>query len=90
MRWQVARVRTVTLFCLRALFTSTSWEIASHHLAADTLSAASLGPDIQAQDRSLIMSVPFVVTSEVPKHSLVDGFCVPEHVPSRGLEKNGL
>ena len=56
-RWQVALVRTITRFCFRAPLTRTSWEIASHHFAADTLSAASLGPDIQAQDRSLMVSV---------------------------------
>jgi hypothetical protein len=59
----------------------TSREIASHHFTAGTLSDASFGPDIQAQDRSLISPKPFVSVLPVfrggPLHSLTGKFVIP-------------
>lgn len=62
-RWHVTdgRAREVIL---RQSFASTSREIASHHFTAGTLSDASFGPDIQAQDLSLI--APYLSVSAVP------------------------
>jgi hypothetical protein len=72
----------------------TSREIASHHFTAGTLSDASFGPDIQAQDRSLIAPLPFGLggsdVSGGPLHSLVVKFVIPCRSPALPGQKNGL
>ena len=77
----------------RQSFVSTSREIASHHLTAGTLSDASFGPDIQAQDRSLIAvclsvsALPGLVLGG-PLHSLSTEFVIPWPSPAVFGQKN--
>jgi hypothetical protein len=69
-------------------FTNASREIASHHFAAETLRAASFGPDIQLHGVWRRISVAFLfVASGGPKHPLIPRFFARNFFPSHLLGK---
>ena len=63
-RLQTDGVRSAAAW-LRKLLAKRSREMANHHLAGDTLTVASAGPDIQAQDRCSSIFLPLLSLTAV-------------------------